>query len=50
MPAKDSRRNGKRRLPTAGEEDIRIDPEKTDADDREAAGRARAADGRQRGM
>jgi hypothetical protein len=50
MPANDSRRNGKRRLPTAGEEDVRVDPKTADADDREAAARARAADGRQRGM
>lgn len=50
MPAEDSsRRSGKRRLPTAGREDVRVDPATADAEDREAAARARAADSRQRG-
>ncbi|CAG5093332.1 Uncharacterized protein TXXE_19570 [Thermobacillus xylanilyticus] len=49
MPADSSRRNGQRKLPTAGKEDVRVDPKTADADDHEAAARARAADSRQRG-
>jgi|HigsolmetaAR203D_1030402.scaffolds.fasta_scaffold05189_1 hypothetical protein len=43
------KRGGKRNLPTGGAEDVRVDPATADAEDREAAARARAADGRQRG-
>ena len=49
MPANDSRGSGKRRLPTAGKEDVLFDPKTADADDLEAEARARAADSRQRG-
>lgn len=50
MPVIDAnRRSAKRKLPTAGREDVRFDPKTADADDREAAARARAADLRQRG-
>jgi hypothetical protein len=42
-------RGGKRKLPTAGREDVVFDPKTADAEDREAAARARAADCRQRG-
>jgi hypothetical protein len=38
------------RLPTAGGEDVRVDPKTADADDREAEARARAADSHQRGV
>ncbi|WP_296975183.1 YfhD family protein [Thermobacillus sp. ZCTH02-B1] len=42
-------KNGRRKLPTAGREDVVFDPRTADAEDQEAAARAQAADRRQRG-
>jgi len=44
-----ARRGGRRRLPTAGAEDVVFDPKTANPDDFEAMERARAADRRQRG-
>mgnify|MGYP006976762816 FL=1 len=49
MPADSSKRSRGGKWPTAGKEDVRVDPKTADADDREAAARAQAADSRQRG-
>ena len=50
MPAMTAgRRNGKGNCRPPEKEDVRVDPKTADADDHEAAARARAADSRQRG-